>query len=100
MTDKRRRLDKLGAGSPDPELRKLTDEELSAAYERELSGEAEAARQRELVARGPLGYLVDLPDDEYIPVMAIQAVDRERAVDAMDRVRGLLVRYRPDITSH
>ena len=43
---------------------------------------------------------IDLPDDEYIPVMAIQAVDKERAVDAMDRVRGLLVRYRPDITSH
>jgi hypothetical protein len=42
---------------------------------------------------------VDLPDDEYIPVMAIQAVDKERAVDAMDRVRGLLVRYRPDINS-
>jgi hypothetical protein len=41
---------------------------------------------------------VDLPDDEYVPVMAIQAVDKERAVDAMDRVRGLLVRYRPDIS--
>jgi hypothetical protein len=42
---------------------------------------------------------VDLPDDEYIPVMAIQAVDKDRAVDAMDRVRGLLARYRPDISS-
>ena len=42
---------------------------------------------------------VDLPDDEYVPVMAIQAVDRERAVDAMDRVRGLIARYRPDINS-
>ncbi len=41
---------------------------------------------------------VDLPDDEYIPVMAIQAVDKERAVDAMDRVRGLVARYRPDIS--
>jgi Bacterial PH domain len=40
---------------------------------------------------------VDLPDDEYVPVMAIQAVDKERAVDAMDRVRDLLARYRPDI---
>jgi Bacterial PH domain len=40
---------------------------------------------------------VDLPDDEYIPVMAIQAVDKERAVDAMDTVRGLLARYRPDL---
>ena len=38
---------------------------------------------------------VDLPDDEYIPVMAIQAVDKERAVDAMDMVRSLLERYRP-----
>lgn len=40
---------------------------------------------------------VDLPDDEYIPLMAIQAVDKERAVDAMDRVRELLVRYRPNV---
>lgn len=40
---------------------------------------------------------VDLPDDEYIPVMAIQAVDRDRAVDAMDTVRSLLARYRPDL---
>jgi hypothetical protein len=37
---------------------------------------------------------IDLPDDEYIPVMAIQAVDKERAVDAMDTVRALMVRYR------
>jgi hypothetical protein len=37
---------------------------------------------------------VDLPDDEYVPVMAIQAVDKERAVDAMDTVRGLVARYR------
>jgi hypothetical protein len=29
--------------------------------------------------------------------MAIQAVDKERAVDAMDTVRSLLARYRPDI---
>jgi hypothetical protein len=40
---------------------------------------------------------IDLPDDEYIPVMAIQAVDRERAVDAMNRVREQLARYRPDL---
>jgi Bacterial PH domain len=39
---------------------------------------------------------VDLPDDEYVPVMAIQAVDKQRAVDAMDRVRNLLDRYRSD----
>ncbi|MXO40548.1 hypothetical protein C3469_18310 [Mycobacterium kansasii] len=40
---------------------------------------------------------IDLPDDEYIPVMAIQAVDKERAVAAMDTVRTLLARYRPDL---
>ena len=39
---------------------------------------------------------IDLPDDEYIPVMAIQAVDKDRAVDAMDTVRSLVARYRPD----
>jgi hypothetical protein len=50
--------------------------------------------------RGARWARVDLPDDEYVPVMAIQAVDKERAVEAMDRVRGLLARYRPDITSH
>lgn len=38
---------------------------------------------------------VDLPDDEYIPVMAIQSVDGERAVAAMDAVRALVARYRP-----
>jgi hypothetical protein len=41
---------------------------------------------------------VDLPDDEYVPAMAIQAVDKDRAVEAMDRVRELLARYRPDIS--
>jgi hypothetical protein len=40
---------------------------------------------------------IDLPDDEYIPVMAIQSVDKERAVDAMDTVRSLMAQYRPDI---
>lgn len=40
---------------------------------------------------------IDLPDDEYIPVLAIQAVDKERAVSAMDTVRSLLARYRPDL---
>ncbi len=39
---------------------------------------------------------VDLPDDEYIPVMAIQAVDKDRAVEAMDTVRSLMARYRPN----
>ncbi len=40
---------------------------------------------------------VDLPDDEYIPVMAIQSVDKDREVDAMDNVRSLLDRYLPNI---
>jgi hypothetical protein len=39
---------------------------------------------------------VDLYDDEYTPVMAIQAVDKNRAVDAMDTVRALMARYRTD----
>lgn len=43
---------------------------------------------------------IDLPDDEYIPVMAIQAVDKDRAVAAMDTVRSLLARYRPDLRAH
>jgi Bacterial PH domain len=42
---------------------------------------------------------IDLPDDEYIPLMAIQAVDKDRAVEAMDTVRALLTRYRPDLPS-
>jgi hypothetical protein len=42
---------------------------------------------------------VDLPDYEYVPAMAIQAVDKDRAVDAMDRVRELIVRYHPDVSS-
>lgn len=40
---------------------------------------------------------VDLPDYEYVDVLAIQAVDKERAVAAMDGVRQLLARYRPDL---
>jgi hypothetical protein len=40
---------------------------------------------------------IDLPDDEYVPVMAIQAVDKDRAVAAMDTLRSLLARYRPDL---
>ncbi|WP_157890960.1 PH domain-containing protein [Mycolicibacterium goodii] len=40
---------------------------------------------------------VDLPDDEYIAVMAIQAIDRERAVESMDTARELLAKYRPDL---
>ncbi|WIM88635.1 PH domain-containing protein [Candidatus Mycobacterium wuenschmannii] len=43
---------------------------------------------------------IDLPDDEYIPLMAIQSVDKDRAVAAMDAVRKLLAHYRPDLASH
>lgn len=43
--------------------------------------------------RGARWARVELPDDEYIPLMAIQAVDKERAVDAMDAVRDLMARY-------
>jgi hypothetical protein len=43
---------------------------------------------------------IDLPGDEYIPLMAIQAVDKDRAVDAMNTVRTLLTRYRPDPPPH
>jgi Bacterial PH domain len=32
---------------------------------------------------------VDLPDDEYLPVMAIQAVDGQYAVDGITRIRAL-----------
>jgi hypothetical protein len=38
---------------------------------------------------------VDLPDYEYVPVLAIQSIDGERAVEAMDALRDLLARYRP-----
>lgn len=44
--------------------------------------------------RGARWARVDLPDDEYISAMAIQAVDRQHAVDAMDRARTLMMRYR------
>jgi len=32
---------------------------------------------------------LDLPDFEYLPVLAVQAVDRQRAVDAIRRLRAL-----------
>jgi hypothetical protein len=44
--------------------------------------------------RGARWARVDLPDDEYVPVLAIQAVDKERAVEAMNTVRELLDRYK------
>jgi hypothetical protein len=50
--------------------------------------------------RGARWARLDLPDDEYVPVMAIQAVDRLRAVEAMDQVRAAFERYQPDVNSH
>lgn len=47
--------------------------------------------------RGARWARVDLPDDEYVPVLAIQAVDKERAVDAIENVRRLMRSYRPDL---
>lgn len=32
---------------------------------------------------------LELPEDEYVPVMAVQAVDRERAVEAVRALRAL-----------
>jgi len=43
---------------------------------------------------------VDIADYEYVPVLAIQSVDGERAVDAMDTLRSLLAKYRPDLSGH
>jgi hypothetical protein len=37
---------------------------------------------------------VDLPDDEYVAVLAIQSFDGELAVEAMDTVRTLTAKYR------
>ncbi|MHC9292679.1 PH domain-containing protein [Mycobacterium sp. LTG2003] len=48
--------------------------------------------------RGARWARVDLPDDEYIPVMAIQAIDKGRAVDAMDQVRNLVAKYRSGLS--
>jgi len=38
---------------------------------------------------------LELPDDEYIPLVAIQSADKEHAVEAMRTLRSLVVRYRP-----
>jgi hypothetical protein len=41
---------------------------------------------------------VDLPDDEYVPVLAIQSVDKERAVAAMRALRAVMAKYRPELS--
>ncbi len=38
---------------------------------------------------------IELPDDEYIPVMAIQSNDREHAVSAVQSFRRLAEKYAP-----
>ncbi|WP_067973037.1 PH domain-containing protein [Mycolicibacter icosiumassiliensis] len=38
---------------------------------------------------------LELPDDEYIPLVAIQSADKEHAVQAMRELRALVSRYRP-----
>lgn len=38
---------------------------------------------------------LELPDDEYIPLVAIQSADKEHAVEAMRALRALVARYRP-----
>jgi len=38
---------------------------------------------------------LELPDDEYIPLVAIQSADKEAAVAAMRALRELVARYRP-----
>lgn len=43
--------------------------------------------------RGSRWARVDLPDDEYIPLMAVQAVDKDRAVAAMEQLRAAMARY-------
>ena len=40
---------------------------------------------------------VELEAYEYVPVLAVQSADRDRAVEAMDTVRALMARYRPDL---
>lgn len=41
---------------------------------------------------------VDLADYEYIPMVAVQAVDGERAVVAMETMRSLMATYRKGVT--
>lgn len=38
---------------------------------------------------------LELPDDEYLPLVAIQSADKEHAVAAMRTMRELMARYRP-----
>ncbi|MGV0834540.1 PH domain-containing protein [Mycolicibacterium thermoresistibile] len=42
---------------------------------------------------------VDLPDDEYLPAMAIQLVDKHHAADAMERVHERIVHYKAQTKS-
>jgi hypothetical protein len=92
MTDKRRRLDELGADKPDPELAQLSDEALLQEAEREASGVAERERARELARRDPLcGYLVDLSDEELLAAFEAARMRRVHELRAMsDKQLGAL----------
>lgn len=37
---------------------------------------------------------IEMPGDEYVPVLAIQSLDKERAVAAMDRLRELVAQHK------
>jgi len=45
--------------------------------------------------RGKRWPRVELQAYEYVPLLAIQSADGDRAVDAMDTLRELMTRYRP-----
>lgn len=45
--------------------------------------------------RGKRWARLELPDDEYLPLVAIQSADKEHAVAAMRTMRELMARYRP-----
>jgi hypothetical protein len=42
---------------------------------------------------------LELPDDEYLAVMAIQTADKQHAVHAIRRLRELHARYAPGVTA-
>ena len=88
MTDKRRRLDKLGAGRLDPELARLTDAQLLRLFAREHSGEAALERARTERRRvNPLfAHMDDLTDVELLAEYEA-AVAEVQALEAEGRAR-------------
>jgi hypothetical protein len=90
MSDKKRRLDKLGAGRPDPALVRLTDAELLLEAERAAFGVAQAELDRELERRDPfVGDVQDLADDalvaEYEAVVVALVAQLQAMSDAQFR---------------